>query len=646
MIFMALEMFKSFGKFPRMYWVVQIFEMLERGAYYTMIPIIVVHAYFNVGLSVVVAAMITVFMYPFQYGLPILTGALAEKVGYKRQIAISFVILTAAYILLSMANNAFTMIFAVMAVGIGIGSYKPLVSAAIAKITTDEDRNIGYSIYYWVVNIGAFVFPMVYVVLEWFGVITRSTYSFVFLFGGLMVAINIFIALFLFEDIPRSGDVKTIRDVFNNIKTALVDVKFLVMVLLMGGFWGLYSSFLNALPLVLFGFKLVPIWFTPMLLGVFNPFTIIALGIPIGKFTERVDSIKALMGGVLLYVLGLALIAYTLQWIWVIFGIIIVSIGEFMVAPGYLSFVSKLAPKEKVSAYIGCNFLSTMIGLVGGTFVFSILVTYIAVDLARPHFFYGILTAIGFGILLGFMIYYKKWGEHILERARLIKEKESGVSVEKAVYDKEPKFFKIFDYKAAMVIPLALMIIIPVTTYSMGTDVFYGREGTIPVFSLDNYNITAGPTMTDTGKLNEGDSKTYTFDVKLKEGQLLKCIIMNVKWTDEPDMQKIMGTWVNSPDTFKLETSMDNYSKSDKAANDHGSPGSVSTSFEFTPTSADFTDGVGTWSAKVTLVDAGDYNSPLNFRTAPDTSNSYSFTITTEVYEPNGTIQAETTVIG
>ena len=82
-----------FGRFPKVFWVTQTFELLERGAYYSMMPIIVIHAIYNVGLPIWLGAIITIFMYPFQYGLPMATGALAEKVGYKRQIILAFLMI-------------------------------------------------------------------------------------------------------------------------------------------------------------------------------------------------------------------------------------------------------------------------------------------------------------------------------------------------------------------------------------------------------------------------------------------------------------------------------------------------------------------------------------------------------------------------
>ena len=82
-----------FGRFPSVFWIVQIFELMERGAYYSMMPILAVHFIFNVGLPTWFGLILTIFMYPFQYGMPILSSAFGEKLGYKKQMTIGLVIL-------------------------------------------------------------------------------------------------------------------------------------------------------------------------------------------------------------------------------------------------------------------------------------------------------------------------------------------------------------------------------------------------------------------------------------------------------------------------------------------------------------------------------------------------------------------------
>jgi MFS family permease len=632
---MFKDKLSGLSKFPKVFWVVQTFEVMERGAYYSMMPIIVIHAIWNVGVPIWLGLMITAFMYPFQYGLPILTGALAERIGYKRQIIFAFIILTVGYVLLSFAFNTATMILAVIVVGIGIGSYKPLISATVAKCTSSEDRNLAYAIYYWFVNLAAFAIPFIFVIVIFLGVIQQSTYHIIFLCGAILVSINILTAIFVFKEVPRSGEVKTVADAVNNIKIALKDKKFVVMVLLIGGFWMLYSSFLNAMPTILYGFRRLPGWFDVMLLGVFNPFTIIALGIPLAKYIEKIESMRVVLTGIMIYLIGLAIIGFSLQWGFVIIGIIIASIGEFIVAPGYMAFVSKLATKEKVSAYVGCNFISYMVGLLGGTFVFSLIVNYVAVELEMPHFFYGILLTFGLLLLVAFVIYYWTWGQDIIARAKRIKEMEEGITEQSEIPsdDKDPIIFRIFDSKLSVVICLVLIPLVLISTFTMGTLTFYPPEEEveeIPTIDPDDYNLISGGPITRAGHLQENSETVETIDVD--ETNVIS-ITFILTWTDEPDQQYGPRTYVNEPDSFTLQVQApDGREDRDTAMNPQGGTGEIIITMQYTPDVDPYMNGTGTYNITIELGECGDFfsNGPIGFT---DTENSWELAVEYEYYE-------------
>jgi MFS family permease len=619
-----------FGRFPKVYWVAQTFELMERAAYYSMMPIIVVHAVWNLKVDPSIALIITIFMYPFQYGLPIFTGALAEKVGYKKQIVLAFSILTGAYFFLAFAFDTVTMIIAVIAVGIGIGTYKPLISSTVAKCTPDKDRNLAYSIYYWIVNLAAFLIPLCFAIIMAVKIIVLETYYIVFLVGGVLVFVNVITAITVFEEVPRSGQVKTVGDAFNNIKIAMSDKKFVVMVFLIGGFWALYSTFLNALPIIMFGFGFLPDWFSVMLLGVFNPGTIILLGIPLAKYIEKVESMRVVLTGIMIYLVGVAIIGYSLVWEIVIIGIIIASIGEFIVAPGYMAFVSKLAPQDKKSAYIGCNFISYMVGLLGGTLVFGTIADIVAIDWEMPHFFYGIVLAVGFGLLILFILYYWTWGQDIIERARKIRELDEGTSGESEIPPDyvEPVIFKIFDNKMSVVVCAIFIPIVLFTTIGMPQYNFvppdYGDEVVEPIFEWD---VIAA---TESGYTDEHNQADLQFEIP-EENYRLSWINCTLTWQDESS-NFFQGT--NEPDNFKI--SLLNPNGDIVGDSNLESDGSVELNVQFDYKQDDFKDEyTGTWTIVVEAGDCGDDSSRFGFRTTADTGNDwslgYSYTYKQEV---------------
>ncbi len=604
-----------FKRFPSVFWIVQIFELMERGAYYSMMPILAVHFIYNVGIPIWLGLILTVFMYPFQYGMPIFSSALAEKVGYKKQMIVGFTVLTFAYIFLALANNSIMAVIGVMLLGFGIGTYKPLVSSTIAKATPQKDRNVAYSIYYWTVNLAAFGFAMIWTGLIVFGVLTQDMYAWVFGISSIYFVINILVAIFIFKEVPRSGEVKTVKDVLFNIKTAFKDKKFVIMMLLMAGFWALYSASLAPFQTIMYGFHFLPESFPVILLGVFNPGTIILLGIPLAKFVERLESLKVLMLGVIVYLIGLAWVSFTMQNPAIaIIGIVIYSIGEFMVAPGYLAFVSKLAPKEKISAYIGCNFLASFTGIFFGALIFGILTNIIAVGFERPHFFYGIIISIGLMVLVGFMFYYRAWGKEIIERAAKIKSEEEGIHIDEArEIHHEPFYLKFFDKRRSVIVPLTIIPIILFATFSIGQSTFFPPEeidGTADEIIYVENSTQIG----STGTTNERSSESIILETQ----GTLTWINITFNWQDEPAPR----LQTNAPDEFEIELRSPNGTV---MTDGPGSGGSLRINYEVNETEK---IGGADWTLVVTCNNAGDFIGPFGVIVrSNDPGNDWSATI-------------------
>ncbi|MFR7876052.1 MAG: MFS transporter [Butyricimonas paravirosa] len=149
-----------FRKFPRTFWVANTIELFERWAWYGFFMLF---ANYLTGSSDMGGLEFTQSQKGILMGvgtgilyfLPVLTGAIADRYGYKKVLALAFVIYTSAFVLLPMFST-FTGVFPhVPLLGSGCRLFKPIISATIAKTTTDETASIGFGIYYMMVNIGA-----------------------------------------------------------------------------------------------------------------------------------------------------------------------------------------------------------------------------------------------------------------------------------------------------------------------------------------------------------------------------------------------------------------------------------------------------------------------------------------------------------
>jgi dipeptide/tripeptide permease len=152
-----------FRKFSSQFWLVVMFEFFERGAYYGMMSFISQYFVESLGFPKENVGVIKGVIQPLLYFLPILSGAIADRFGYRKVLMVAFTLLGGGYFLTSQMTS-YTAVFAALVImGFGAGTFKPLISGTIAKITDESNSTQAFGIYYWSINMGAFLFPLILV---------------------------------------------------------------------------------------------------------------------------------------------------------------------------------------------------------------------------------------------------------------------------------------------------------------------------------------------------------------------------------------------------------------------------------------------------------------------------------------------------
>ncbi len=149
-----------FGSFPAQFWLVVIFEFFERGSYYGMMSFISVYFVNVLDFPKESVGVIKGVIQPLLYFLPIVSGALADRFGYRRLLMIAFALLGSGYFLTSQTTTYGAVFASLVIMGLGAGTFKPLISGTIAKVTDESNSTIGFGIFYWSINLGAFLFPL------------------------------------------------------------------------------------------------------------------------------------------------------------------------------------------------------------------------------------------------------------------------------------------------------------------------------------------------------------------------------------------------------------------------------------------------------------------------------------------------------
>ena len=211
--------------FPSTYWVVIVMEFFERSAFYGMMAMLADYFVENVGSTEQWGLMRTV-LFVILYLVPIFSGALAEKVGYKKILGVAFLFMLLAYLGVG-GNKTFPVFFGFMVVlGLGGGLFKPVISGTIARSTDKSNSTMGFGIYYWSINVGSFLTSLVASQLY-----DRKSFFMIFALSGVYVGLMFFNNIFCYREPDKPGKIKTAGDVFKGVGIVFMNWRFILLLL-------------------------------------------------------------------------------------------------------------------------------------------------------------------------------------------------------------------------------------------------------------------------------------------------------------------------------------------------------------------------------------------------------------------------------
>lgn len=368
--------------FQHSFWVANGMELFERLAYYGQATILSVFLRDHLKFDEVQAGQLSSIFGGLIYFLPIFTGALADKFGFKKAFSFAFFVLAIGYFLIGSTGMAAfsgwysdTNLFLVLSIiliftAIGGSFVKPSVLGTVALTTTPETKSLGYAIYYWLVNIGAAIGPLLaYFVRDSFGI------EFVYLVSAASCTLMFFTTLFIFKE-PVAKAVEKRDDIFvvaKNLITVVKNIKFMFFLMLFALYWIVFWEFFIVIPFYVSDY-ISPDAPIELILSV-GAWTIILLQIPINRFTRNIPTPTAIMIGFVFAALSWFLLYFSqIAGITVGIGLIIAtififSVGEQTQAPRFYEYLADLAPKGQAALFQGFAFLPIAIAwLVGGTF--------------------------------------------------------------------------------------------------------------------------------------------------------------------------------------------------------------------------------------------------------------------------------------
>jgi dipeptide/tripeptide permease len=390
-------------RFPATFWTANTIEIFERAAYYAMASFMVIYLKETLGMTPSFATFLNgSLLWGLIYFLPILSGTLADKYGYKRTLSYAFVMIVLGYGVIgnvqkfwpgiagggsgAAVNFTVPIIIGISLVGIGGSVVKPCIAGTVQK-TAGLRATLAFGIFYMVVNIGSISGRVVsYFVRTRLGIPAIFQYpSTIFAAVGLLIVLLIYKEPQFVSDGVKDGqkvEKRTLSQALLGIFVVLGNLRFLFLIFVLSLFWFLYIQLYNLMPLFI---RYVDPNAPMDLYTMANPLMIVCFQLLITRMVKRWAPIKSIMFGAIVVTAGMLMnvlppllfgdikrmvnlgVNVPIAGIFMIVSIASMAVGEMMASPRVYEYIGAIAPKGQEGLYLGYQSLPiALASIIGG----------------------------------------------------------------------------------------------------------------------------------------------------------------------------------------------------------------------------------------------------------------------------------------
>lgn len=410
-----LGTFAAIASLSYVFWICGGMEMVERLAYYGVYSLSTLYATDPVsagGLGITTGEMGTILFYwlLLQGLLPVFTGGLSDRFGYKETIAASTVFKILGYLIMAMFPSFWGFFMGALVLAFGTGIFKPGIQGTIAKAANRKNSAVAWGIFYQTVNWGGFLGPVVA------GYLRQMSWSYVFFACAAIISLN-FLLLLTYKEVDReerlahrskvkSGEVKESNLILASWKE-FTRPTLLAYMLLFSGWWFMMFLYWNLGPVYFRDWVdtsvLVQTFWGDGIPGEFakrfwvmdlegtrimpegliniNSLMIMLFCFLIAGFSAKLKAANSMAIGTIFSASAFVIFGgANFAWLMVL-AVVFFSIGEMLASPKSLEFLGNIAPDDKKAMYLGFYNLPFAFGsAVGGKVGLGFYGVYAAKD--------------------------------------------------------------------------------------------------------------------------------------------------------------------------------------------------------------------------------------------------------------------------
>lgn len=378
------------------FWICGGMEMIERFAYYGVRNNAALYATAPVsagGLGITATQLGDIFLVwaLVQTWVPVFTGGLSDRYGYKETIFAATLFKIAGYLVMAMYVSYWGFMVGAVLVAFGTAIFKPGLQGTLVKATSRKNSSIAWGVFYQTVNIGGYFGLLVAIQMR------QLSWDSMFYVNAGMIVLNLFLLMVYKEPGKqerlernrkvRSGETPQVslwRESLRELRRPIL----IYYILLFSGFWFMLYSFFDVLPLhirewvdtstivpSLFGADGTQNQTAHFMMGLtddgkaiepaglfnLNSFIIMLTCFAVAGWSARLKAANSMAIGTFLLSAGLVMVGgLSAAWL-VVAAIAVFSLGEMLASPKSSEYMGNIAPPDKKAMYLG--FSQAPIGL-------------------------------------------------------------------------------------------------------------------------------------------------------------------------------------------------------------------------------------------------------------------------------------------
>lgn len=364
--------------------------LLMWAGFFMIVPILSLHYVDELGWAAASIGAVLGVRQLVQQTLTVAGGALADRLGAKALILIGLVIRVIGFGGMAWATTFPSLMVLGILAAIGGALFDSPSAAAMAALTTEDERLSFYSTRGVMTGLGMTLGPLIGSAL------LKVDFALVaYLSAGLYLVCLIMTALLL-PNVKIGGEEHGLTD---GVKLALRDRPFLVLIALLMGYWFMWVQLTLSVPL-----KAEALSGDPGSVGtvyLINSLATIFLQVPLVRWMERhVRPMTAVATGIGLMAVAMGSIALTQSLPGLLVCVAIFSLGNLVSLPNQSAVIAALAKPQARGSYFGVSAMALAIGGSLGNFLGSALYGA-SIEAAQPARPWLIIGAVGLSSALG-----------------------------------------------------------------------------------------------------------------------------------------------------------------------------------------------------------------------------------------------------